>query len=216
MKIVAFATIKMNSERVPHKNIQPIGSRPLCYHIIDTALKITEIDRVYVYCSDENVVNYIPQNAEFLKREKWLDGNDIRAKDTYTAFVNDVDADIYIAMCTTSPFTKRETIENALHKVLYEGYDSAFTAKRMQTFAWYEGRPINYDINNVPRTQDIEPVYVETSAFFIFKKEIWVKNGRRIGFHPFIQEVGEIESVDIDTMEDLKFAQILADNVLHI
>ncbi|MBP3458853.1 MAG: acylneuraminate cytidylyltransferase family protein [Lachnospiraceae bacterium] len=216
MKIVAFATIKLNSERVPHKNTQPIGSKPLCYHIVNTALQVEEIDDVYVYCSDEAVINYIPEKANFLQREKWLDGNEIRAKDTYTAFVNDVDADIYIAMCTTSPFTKKETLENALHKVLYEGYDSAFTAKKMQTFAWYQGKPINYDISNVPRTQDMEPVYVETSAFFIFTKELWVNHGRRIGFHPYIQEVGEIESVDIDTMEDLQFAQVLADNVLRV
>lgn len=216
MKVVAFATVKLNSERVPHKNLQPIGSKPLCYHIVNTALEVKDIDEVYVYCSDDEVTKHIPEEAKFLKREAWLDGNEIRAKDTYTAFLKDVDADIYIAMCTTSPFTQKETIENALNKVLYEGYDSAFSAKRMQTFAWYEGKPINYDIENVPRTQDMEPVFVETSAFFIFTKELWTKYGRRIGFHPYIQEVGEIEAVDIDTMEDLKFAQIIADNVLHI
>jgi CMP-N-acetylneuraminic acid synthetase len=216
MKVVAFATIKLNSERVPHKNLQPIGSKPLCYHILNTALQAKGIDEVYVYCSDEAVTEYIPKETKFLKREKWLDGSEIRAKDTYTAFLKDVDADVYIAMCTTSPFTQKETLENALDKVLNEGYDSAFTAKRMQTFAWYQGKPINYDLDNVPRTQDMEPVFVETSAFFIFKREIWTQYGRRIGFNPYIQEVGEIESVDIDTMEDLKFAQTIADNVLHI
>lgn len=216
MKVVAFATVKLNSERVPHKNLQPIGSKPLCYHIVNTALQVEEIDEVYVYCSDEAVVDAIPSEARFLQREKWLDGSEIKAKDTYTAFLKDVDADIYIAMCTTSPFTQKETLENALKKVLFEGYDSAFSAKRMQTFAWYQGNPINYDLDNVPRTQDMEPVFVETSAFFIFKKEIWTKYGRRIGFHPYIQEVGEIEAVDIDTMEDLEFAQVLAENVLHI
>lgn len=216
MKVVAFATIKLNSQRVPHKNMQPIGSKPLCYHILNTALKVKEIDEVIVYCSDEAVINYMPKNAKFLKREKWLDGDEIKAKDTYTAFLKDVDADVYIAMCTTSPFTKVETLENALHKVLYEGYDSAFTAKRCQTFAWYNGKPINYDPENVPRTQDMEPVFIETSAFFIFKKELWTKHCRRIGFKPYIQEVDDIESVDIDTMDDLKYAQAIADNVLHI
>ena len=184
MKVVAFATVKLDSERVPHKNLQPIGSRPLCYHIVDTALKVEGIDEVYVYCSDERVVDSIPARATFLKRGKWLDGNEIRAKDTYTAFLKDVDADIYIAMCTTSPFTRKETIKNALDKVLYERYDSAFTARRMQTFAWYKGEPVNYELDNVPRTQDMEPVFVETSAFFIFKKELWERYGRRIGFHP--------------------------------
>lgn len=216
MRVVAFATVKLNSERVPHKNIQPVGSRPLCYHILNTALQVDRIDEVYVYCSDEKVTDYIPPKVKFLRRETWLDGNEIRAKDTYTAFLKDVDADIYIAMCTTSPFTQKETMENAIGKVLYEGYDSAFTARRMQTFAWYKGQPINYDVSNVPRTQDMEPVFVETSAFFIFKKELWTEYGRRIGFHPYIQEVGEIEAVDIDTMEDLEFAQIIGERVLHI
>ncbi len=216
MRVVAFATIKLNSERVPHKNLQPIGSRPLCHHILNTALQVDKIDDVIVYCSDENVTRYIPEDARFIKREEWLDGNEIRAKDTYTAFLKDVDADIYIAMCTTSPFTRKETLENALNKVVYEGYDSAFTARKFQTFAWYQGEPINYDLGNVPRTQDMEPVFIETSAFFIFRKELWTNHGRRIGFRPYIQEVDEIEAVDIDTMEDLKFAQILAESVLHI
>ena len=160
--------------------------------------------------------NYIPERAKFIQREKWLDGSEIRAKDTYTAFLKDVDADIYIAMCTTSHFTRKESIENALQKVLHEGYDSAFSAKRVQTFAWYKGQTTNYNPEDIPRTQDMDPVYMETSAFFIFKRDLWTKHGRRIGFNPYIQEVGEIESVDIDTMDDLKFARIIADKVLCI
>ncbi len=216
MKVVAFATVKLNSERVPHKNIQPIGNKPLCYHILNTALQVDGIDDVYIYCSDDKVQQHIPPKVQFLQRETWLDGNEIRAKDTYTAFLKDVQADIYIALCTTSPFTRKETLKNALDHVLSGEYDSAFSAKRMQTFAWYRGKPINYDIENVPRTQDMEPVFVETSAFFIFSRELWENHGRRIGFHPFIQEVGEIESVDIDTMEDLRFAQMLAEHVEYI
>ncbi len=216
MRVAAFATVKLNSERVPHKNIQPIGGRPLCCHILNTALQVDGIDDVYIYCSDENVRQYIPSGVKFLQREKWLDGNEIRARDTYTAFLNDVQADIYIALCTTSPFTKRETLKNALDHVLSGEYDSAFSAKRIQTFAWYQGKPMNYDIENVPRTQDMDPIFVETSAFFIFSRQLWEKHGRRIGFRPFIQEVGEIESVDIDTMEDLEFAQMISGHVEYI
>lgn len=216
MRIVAFATIKLNSERVPHKNIQPVGSKPLCYHILNTALDVKQINDVYVYCSDEKVEKYIPANVKFIKREKWLDGNEVRANNTYTAFLNDIDADLYIALCTTSPFIKKETIANSLRRVVSGENDSAFTVKKMQTFTWYNGSPINYDISNVPKTQDIKPVYVETSAFFIFSRELWQNYRRRIGFHPYMQEVGEIEGVDIDTIENLKFAQILADHVLHI
>ena len=217
MKVVAFATIKMNSQRVPHKNIRPIGSKPMCYHILDTALKVKGIDEVYVYCSDSEIKDYIPEGAKYLEREKWLDGDEIKARDTYTAFINDVpDADIYIALCTTSPFTKVESLNKALETVLSGEYDSAFSAKKIQTFTWFKGKSINYDPTDVPRTQDIEPVYVETSAFFIFKKELWEKEKRRIGYNPYILCVDEIEGVDIDTMDDYNFASMIADYELKI
>ena len=217
MRVVAFATIKLNSQRVPQKNIKPIGSKPLCYHILDTARKVKGIDDVIVYCSDDRIVDYIPKKVNYIKRDSYLDGDQILAKDTYTAFLKDVpDADYYIALCTTSPFTKVETLENALARVLSGEYDSAFSAQKHQTFSWYQNKPINYDPALVPRTQDIEPVYVETSAFFIFPRDLWINHGRRIGFRPYIACVDPIEAVDIDTMEDYEFAQAIANHVLKI
>jgi len=209
MKTVAFITIKLNSQRLPHKNILPLMEHPLCWHIADTMTKVCGVDDVYVYCSDETVVQYLPSNVKFLKRDKYLDGDKIRAKDTYTAFINDVDADVYIAACTTSPFTKVSSVENALENVHSGEYDSAFSAKRIQTFCWYKGKPINYKLDSVPRTQDMDPVFEETSAFFIFKKKLWTEYGQRIGFKPYIQEVDDIEGIDIDTKEDYDFATIV-------
>ena len=217
MKVVAFATIKMNSQRVPFKNIRPIGSKPLCYHILETAKQVKNIDDVIVYCSDEEIVKYIPENVSFKKRDAYLDGDQILAKDTYSAFLKDVpDADYYIALCTTSPFTKKETLENALEQVLSGKYDSAFSAAKHQTFAWYKNQPINYDPYLVPRTQDMEAIYVETSAFYIFSREMWTNHQRRVGFHPYIACLDQIEAVDIDTMEDYEFAQVIANNVLKV
>ena len=89
--------------------------------------------------------------------------------------------------------------------------DSAFSAQKVQTFAWYRGVPINYDIEDVPRTQDIDPVWIETSAFFIFKKELFTEHHRRIGFHPYIQEVSGIEAIDIDEKKDYDFACLMAE-----
>ena len=91
-------------------------------------------------------------------------------------------------------------------QVVTQGYDSAFSAQKIQTFAWYKEQPINYVLNNVPRTQEIEPVWIETSGFYIFTKEIFTKYKRRIGFHPYIQEVEGIEAIDIDERKDYDLA----------
>ena len=210
MKVVAFLPIKLNSQRIPHKNILPIAGHPLCWHLCNTLNQVKGIDEVYVYCSDEEVIKYIPKETKFLKREKWLDGDLVKGFDIYREFIKSVDADIYLLAHTTSPFIKKESIQKALDNVINGNNDSAFSAERIQTFAWYQGKPINYDINNVPRTQDMESIWVETSAFFIFKKEIFTVHNRRIGFNPYIQEVSGIEAVDIDEPKDFEMAEQLA------
>lgn len=210
MRVVAFVPIKLNSERLPHKNILPIGGKPLCTHICSTLLDVEEIQETYVYCSDEAVMEYLPKDVTFLKRDPYLDGNFIKGSEIYRRFIDEVDADIYVLAHTTSPFIKKESVRNALHKVISGENDSAFSAEKKQTFCWFQGKPINYDLADVPRTQDMEPVWIETSAFFIFKKEIFTKYGRRIGFQPYIQEVSGIETVDIDTKADYDFAVMMA------
>ena len=206
MKTVALVPIKLNSQRVPHKNLLPIGDHPLSWYICNSLLQVKKIDEVYVYCSDERIKDYIPNGVIFKQRETWLDGDKVKGFDIYRSFINEVDADIYVLAHTTSPFTKISSIDNALSKVISGEHDSSVSAERIQTFAWYKGKPINYDLNDVPRTQDMEPIWVETSAFFIFKKEIFTVNNRRIGYNPYIQEVLGIEAIDIDEKEDYEMA----------
>ena len=203
--------IKLNSQRLPQKNILPIAGRPLCWHICNSLLKAKGIDEVYVYCSDEEVKKYIPDGILYKKREKWLDEDNVKGFDIYREFIREVDADVYILAHTTSPFIKVSSIENALEHVLSGENDSAFSAERVQTFAWYKNKPINYNLNDVPRTQDMEPIWVETSAFYIFKKEIFIEHNRRIGFRPYIQEVTGSESIDIDEKKDYELACKLAE-----
>lgn len=209
MKTIAFITIKLNSQRLPNKNILPLGGQPLSWHICNTLLKCETIDEIYIYCSEERVMDYVPHNSKiiFRRRSNWLDGDSILAQDTYQAFVNEVDADIYVAALTTAPFVAATSIDSAVKKVQSGQYDSAFSAKKIQTFIWYQGKPLNYSPESIPRTQDLDPVLVETSGFFVFKKELWTTYQRRIGFKPYIQIVDDIEAVDIDTKEDYEFAE---------
>ena len=207
MKTVAFVPIRLNSKRVVGKNLKLLGNRPLMCYILETFIKAKGIDSVYCYCSNEDVVKYLPEGVKFLKRPESLDSDDTLGKDIYEEFTKTVDADIYILAHTTSPFIKKETIENALNKIINEDYDSAFSAEKIQTFAWYNGNTLNYDIKEIPRTQTIEPVYVETSAFYMFKRDIWKVHKQRIGSKPYMAIVDKIEGVDIDWPEDFEFAE---------
>jgi len=213
MKTVAFIPIRLNSKRVIGKNLKLLGGKPMMSYILDTLSKINKIDEVYAYCSSEDIKEHLPKDVKFLKRSESLDSDETLGQEIYDAFLKEVKADIYILSHTTSPFIKKSTIENALDKILNEEYDSAFSAQKFQTFAWYEGKPLNYNLKDIPRTQTIEPVYIETSAFFIFKHDIWTIHHQRIGFNPYIQEVDAIEGIDIDYPEDFEFAEKIINGI---
>ena len=90
-------------------------------------------------------------------------------------------------------------------------YDSAFSVKKIQEFLWKDGQPLNYSLENIPRTQDLPDIYSETCGFYIFKSEVITKHNRRIGNNPYMYEVDEIESVDIDNQFDFDIANCLVD-----
>lgn len=206
MKVVAFVPIRLNSKRVVGKNLKLLGEKPLLQYILETLVQVPQISEVYVYCSQESILPYLPEKVKFLKRDESLDGDETLGQEIYDAFTKKVDADVYMLAHTTSPFIKAETVGNALDKVLDEGYDSSFSAQKIQTFTWYKGAPLNYDLKEIPRTQTIEPIFVETSAFYIFRREVWTEKHQRVGDNPYMAVVDTIEGVDIDNPEDFEFA----------
>ena len=207
MKVVAFVPIRLNSKRVVGKNLKLLGDKPLLHYILETLTKVTSLDEVYVYCSQEEIIPYLPKGVKFLKRSTLLDRDETLGQEIYDAFTKEVEADVYMLAHTTSPFISAATIENAITQVTCGEHDSAFSAQKIQTFTWYNGKPLNYALNSIPRTQTIEPIYFETSAFYIFRKEVWTELHQRIGNKPYMAIVNAIEGIDIDNPEDFEFAQ---------
>ena len=204
MKTVVFVPIKLKSQRLPNKMLLPLGDKALCEHIFNTLINVKEdvdID-IYCYCSDDKIKDYLPNDVIFLQRDKALDTNETKGIQIYKSFVNMVDADIYCLCHATSPFITKESIIKGLKMVSNDSYDSAFSVSKVQTFSWFNNNPLNYDLDNIIRTQEIEPIFWETSAFYIFKKHILKEHNRRIGFNPFMVETDRIESIDIDEEED--------------
>ena len=215
MKTVALIPIKLSSKRLPEKNIKPFyDGTPLMEFIQRTCLQSDMIDEVYIYCSDDSVQKYILSGVKYLKRPKYLDEDSVNANDFIREFIKEVDADIYVNAHTTSPFARTETINDCIEKVKSGEYDSAFCAESIKTFLWQDNKPINFDVNSFPRTQDLPDIYGETSIAYVFRKETFEKYNRRVGVKPYIKKVGKIEAVDIDYPEDFEIANAIYKGVL--
>ena len=214
MKIVAVIPMKLNNQRLPGKNIKEFSNGvPMCSYILNRALKIKLIDEVYVYCSDEAIQAYIPHGVFFLKRDKKLDENNVIINEILACFSKKVEADVYILLHTTAPFISKKSIEKGLRAIIEEKYDSAFAVIKHQDFYWINGKA-NYSLDKIPRTQDLEPIYFETSGFYAFTKDV-IENGRRVGEKPYMVEVNSIEATDVDDIEDFKYADLILKNNLY-
>ncbi len=214
MKVVAVVPMKLNNSRLPQKNTKPFtNGKPLCYYILNTLLSINVIDDVYVYCSNEKIKGYIPEGVKFLKRSKNLDKDTTKMNEVLKAFAENIKSDIYVMTHTTAPFISKESIEKGLNAVKNGGYDSSFAAKKLQDFLWKDGKPFNYSLDDIPRTQDLPPLYEETSGFYIYKSNVINEFGRRIGESPYIVEVNEIEAIDIDEKEDFDIANAIYNHI---
>lgn len=215
MKTVVLLPIKLNNQRVPGKNTKTFSDgTPLMTLIQKACLDAKKVDEIYVYCSNEAVKEYILPGVKFLKRPDFLDTDKANSNDIIREFIKTVDADIYVETHATGPFTKSESIDACVEAVATGEYDSAFLAKRIQEFLWQNGTAMNFDIQHFPRTQDLVPIYSEAPGAYVFTKETFEKYDRRVGMKPYIHEISEIESRDIDYPEDFEIANAIYMSIL--
>ncbi len=210
MKTVAFIPIKLNNERTPGKNLKCFDDgTPLVHMVEKNVLNVKGIDEIYVFCSSDKIKPYILDGISYLKRPTYLDTNETKCNDIIEAFVDIIDADIYVMAHATSPFVSSEHIQQCLDSVKSGKNDSAIAVVKMQNFIWYKDKPLNFEIDNNLRTQDMEPIYCELSTPFVFTKETFLKTHGRTGTNPFRCECGTIEGIDIDYPEDFKLANLI-------
>ncbi|MCD8003151.1 MAG: acylneuraminate cytidylyltransferase [Clostridia bacterium] len=211
MTIVAIMPIKLNNERLPGKNTKMLGSKPLLQYELDNLKATGLLDSINVYCSDEVVIPFLPSDVNFIKRPEYLDLPASNFSQIFDSFMAAVDADVYVYAHATAPYITIDTMKQCIEAVVSGEYDSAFCASKIQDYLWKDGEPLNFDATNVPRSQDLEPIYRETSGVYVFTKEAYVKCHRRIGLKPFVKEVSFKEAVDINNPEDFALAEALLD-----
>lgn len=209
MKTVAIIPIKMCNERLPGKNTKILGEKPLIHYIQESLLHSKSINEIYVYCSNPEISGYLLSGIKFIKRSIKLDLPTSNFTQIFESFMSDVDSDIYLYAHATAPFVTVDTINECISMVQNGKYDSAFCASKIQDYLWQDDKPLNFDACNLPRSQDLKPIFRETSGVYVYTKEVFQKYKRRIGLHPYIKEVSFKESIDINNPEDFALAEIM-------
>lgn len=218
-RIAAIVPMRHFSERVPGKNYRPLAGKPLYQHIIETLLSVEEIDEV-VIDTDSPVVMEDAQakfpSVRIVERPAHLRDGSIPMNDVLLNTLASVDAELILQTHTTNPFLSAETIGRAIDVYrASSAVDSVFGVTRVQARLWTANScPINHDPSVLLRTQDLEPVFVENSCFYIFPRTTLTASRNRLGAKPLMVEVPARESIDIDEEWDFELAEAVASRVM--
>lgn len=206
--MIIFIPIKQNSQRVPRKNFRDFGGIPLYKQ---TLYKFRNQD-VYVDTDSEEIKEAINNdsllsNVKYINREKKFIGDKISVCDLIFNFIKKYNIKKPIVQIhVTSPFLQQKTLIDAYKKM--DEYDSVVSCNKLHTRLWrkedYGYCPVNHNPMKLEQTQDLPALYEENSAFYIFKPEVIIQSGNRIGKNPFFYPLTYPENVDIDTEEDYK------------
>ncbi len=217
-RIVALLPMKAHSERVPGKNFRSFCGKPLFRWVLDTLLRVEEIDQVVINTDAREILaaHGLEEGGRIAIRDRSPDlcGDFVSMNQILRDDVHAVAAGTYVMTHTTNPLLSRETIQAALASY-FTGKkdgdcDSLFTVNRFQTrFYRDDMTAVNHDPDRLIRTQDLEVWYEENSSLYIFDRESFSIANARIGAEPRFFESPLHEAVDIDDAAGWRLAEMI-------
>lgn len=213
--VSAIVPMRHNSERVPGKNYRLLGGKPLYHHIVETLRSVPEIDEVVIDTDSDRILEdaarYFP-DVKLLLRPVHLRAGETPMNDVLLNTVDQLDADVILQTHSTNPFLSGSVLSRALNEFSARSseVDSVFGVTRLQARLWdNRTQPLNHDPAVLLRTQDLPPVFLENSCFYIFTPDLVRRTANRIGPSPLMIEVPAGEAVDIDEESDFRLAEAI-------
>lgn len=209
--IKAVIPVRAGSQRAANKNIRPFANSSLLELKIKQLLRISGLDEVCVNSESEEMLEMaVRLGATPIKRDPHFSTDDCSINDVWENIAQTMDCDHVLYTNVTNPLVKDETYQKCIQKYMATDMTKSLnTVTGVRQFLWSNGKPVNYDPDNQPRSQDLPNMYHPNFAINLIGRRqmqelkcIFTRN-----FIPF--RLGKLESIDIDDEEDFRIAEIL-------
>lgn len=212
MHVSLVIPAKGTSERVKNKNLIMINGKTLVRLACEKALRCAEVDNVYLDTESEAIIRDVKdlekKGLNIIRRPVELADNEIGANEMMMYALHQIEeTDLLCQTFCTSPLISEETIDNCILKFRETEHDSFFTVLKTQEYFWQDGKPINYNLDNVPNSFDLEPYLMETHGLYGITVNALLKHKTRIGECPLLIPISKIESLDINEPDDVRIVR---------
>ena len=216
-EVLAIIPARGGSKGVEKKNLRLLRGIPLVAHSIISAKQSKHVTRTVVSTDDSEIVQVAGvYGVESIDRPSEISGDEATSEEALAhalRFLEETDGyipDLVVFLQPTSPFRLPNDIDNTVELLLKENADSAFSSQVEHfTGRWRIGSdrkvmPINYQLDQRPRRQDYPVELVENGSIYVFRPEMFWKNGSRLGGEIVSYGMSPLRSLQIDAEVDLK------------
>lgn len=222
-KVLAIVPARAGSKRLPKKNIKLLNGLPLIAHTFE-AIKNTKYISTTIVTSDcPKVLSICTRydNTYPLIRPAELASDTATTADVVLHAVENAkqlgEFDIICLLQPTSPLRTAEDIDNAITFYLDKQAKGVVSMVKCEhSPLWATPLDTSNDFKkfvkglNTSRSQDLKEYYQLNGAIYLIKHSVLI-NTKKIfledDYYPFI--MSSENSVDIDTLLDFKFAELL-------
>lgn len=209
-----FVPARLNSQRLPNKQILPIGDTcmfEICCKKLNFITKTWKIPTYVLICDEELLkiadeypyIKIIERDPATIKAEgplQYIYKDILNVPEKYLMFLNP---------CLI--FLSVETIISKIQEFLRSDKDYGTSVKPFQNWLWWIGPvfPIAQTTIDYERltTKEIYNYYQAAHCFHIFNKDLFEKDGYMLKKDLCLLEIPVEETIDIDTQEDYEYAK---------
>ena len=212
MAIKALVAVRSGSQRVENKNIRNFAGSSLLSIKLEQLKRIPLLDGIVVNSNDDDMLRIAASyGAETVKRDDYYASNDVSMSDVYVNMAENFNGNIVLYANVTNPLLSDETITKTIRFFMSEKAEhlSVNSAHLVKEFMFLDNKPINYDLENQPRSQDLPDIYALNFAISILKRETMILCRNIVGKNVKIYGIDYYEAIDIDNELDFEIAEYL-------
>ena len=216
MKTIAIIPARGGSKRLPNKNVLDFGGIPLLVHSIMYAKANSSIiDAVYVTTNDDAIKKIALQyGAQVIDRPTTLSDDTaptVSALKHVLEVLDNTQIENVVLLQPTNPLRPESLLRDCYQIFQQNNCESLFTVSqshhKLGKISNHRFVPFNYEIGQ--RSQDLEPLFFENGLLYLAKAALIVQN-TLISENAYPFKVHHIyATVDIDTQNDLDYAEYL-------
>ncbi len=219
IKFLSIIPARKGSKRIKNKNKVLIKKKNLLDLSIENSLKSKHIDLTLLstnYLLQKKYKN--KKNFLYLKRPKSLCKDNSNTEEVVLHALKYLeDKSIFceniILLQPTSPFRNFIHIDKAIKLFKKKKFDSLFSAYIEKLFIWKKEKKLishSYNFRSRERTQVMKGSIIENGAIFIFNVRKFKKIKNRLFGNIGYFRMSKRDSLEIDTLSDLKIARKLS------